>query len=415
MDRELPSSFKKKRIIKMAVLGGLIITSAIISFFTIRAYLQPTVERTAVDFSIAGKGNIEATVTASGLVVPENEFLITSPIHAKIEQVLRHSGEAVNVGESILQLDKQTTLNDYDKLLDEQAVNHNREEQLELTQESTLTELNTQYAIKQMSIQSVETALDHERALLKIGGSTDEKIKQATLNLEIARLELGQLKSKVKNQEKVMQSDKKGLGYQISIQQKNITAYSRKLNAAALRSPAKGIVTWVNSKVGAEVNEGAELARVADLSSYKIEGKIADAYAAQLKTGRQVIVKIEDEELRGTVTTIQPEVEGGMVKFSVSLNQSNHTMLRANLKVDLYLVTSIKHNVLRVKNGSVFTGAEQQQVFVVRGKEAVSRMVSIGLSNFEYTEILSGLMPGDEVVITELKEHQNVQKLVIKD
>ncbi|TDQ09761.1 efflux RND transporter periplasmic adaptor subunit [Pedobacter metabolipauper] len=415
MDRELSSSFKKRRLIKTVSLASLTVILVVVAFYIIRANMEPTIERSKINVSVVGKGTVEATLEATGLVVPEYEFLITSPIQAKLEQVFRNSGEAVQAGESILQLNKDATLNDYNKLLDEQAVNHNREEQLGLNLERILNELNTQYTIKQMNIESLETALDHERALLKIGGSTDEKLKQAGLNLEISRLELLQLKRQVKNQEKTILSERKGLGYQISMQQKNIATYGKKLSGAIVQSPAKGIVTWVSNKIGAEVNVGSDLARVADLSSYKVEGKISDAYASQLKKGMEVIVKIEDQDLRGTITNIQPEVDAGMVIFFVSLNKNNHNLLRANLKVELQLVTSVRRNVLRVKNGSVFTGAEQQQIFVVQGDEAVSRTINTGLSNFNYTEILTGLRPGEKVIITELKDLQSFKKVAIKD
>lgn len=377
--------------------------------------MEPTASRAELSLAKVTEGSIEATLNASGQVMPEYEFLITSPIHGKIEQVIRHAGESVQAGQSILQLNKEETLSNYHKMLDEQAANHNREEQLELNLERSVSELNTQYTIKQMHIQGLETALEHERALLKIGGSTDEKVKQANLNLEISQLELQQLKKQIKNQQKLMQSDRKGLGYQISIQQKNIAAYGKKLNEAEVHSPAKGIVTWVNSKIGAEVGEGAELARVADLSSYKIEGKITDVYAGQLKNGTEVIARIEDQELRGVISNIQPEVEGGMVKFFVSLKKNNHPLLRSNLRVELYVVTSIKHKVLRIKNGAAFTGAEQQQVFVMKDGEALARTIKVGISNFESIEVRSGLKAGEEVIISEIKNLNKVKKITIKD
>ena len=415
MDRELPSSFKKKRLTKNIGLSVLLALGFFAGFLIFRQYMQPTAKRADLSLARVTEGSIEATLTASGQVMPEHEFLITSPIHAKIEQVLRHSGETVQTGQSILQLNKEETLSNYNKMLDEQAANHNREAQLELNLEKSVSELTTQYTIKQMYIQGLETALEHEQTLLKIGGSTEEKVKQAGLNLRISQLELQQLKRQMKNQQKQIRSDRKGLGYQISIQQKSIDAYGKKLSQAAVHSPAKGVITWVNSKIGAEVGEGAELARVADLSSYKIEGKIADTYAGQLKNGTEVIIRIEDQELRGSISNIEPEVDGGMVKFFVLLKQNNHPLLRSNLKVDLYVVTSVKRKVLRIKNGSAFTGAEQQQIFVLKGNEAIARTINVGISNFESIEVLSGLKAGEEVIISDLKDLGNVKKIAIKD
>lgn len=415
MDRELSASFKKRRLVKNICLITLLLLGMGLGFMLIRRYMEPSLKLSDLALAKVSIGTVEATITASGQVVPEYEFLITSPIHAKIERVLRHSGESVEAGESILQLNKEETQGNYNKLLDEQAANHNRELQLQLNLERSISELNTQYTIKQMQIKGLETALEHEQALLKIGGSTSEKVKQASINLDVSQLELKQLQRQIKNQEKQIQSEQRGLGYQISIQQKNIDAYGKKLHAAAINAPSKGIVTWVNSKVGAEVGEGTELARLADLSSYKIEGKISDAYASQLKNGAEVIAKIGNQELRGTVVNIQPEVDGGMIKFFVALKKNNHPLLRSNLKLELYLITSMKHKVMKIRNGAAFTGAEEQQVFVIKGNKAVARTVRLGISNFDVVEVLAGLSDDEEVIISETKDLGNVQEVTIED
>ncbi|RYE17362.1 MAG: efflux RND transporter periplasmic adaptor subunit, partial [Sphingobacteriales bacterium] len=143
MDRELSSSFKTKRRLKLLTLIGLSVVMVVALIAVGRILLQPTIKRGSFDIVIAQMGTVEETIAASGLVVPEYEYLITSPIHSKIERVLLHAGEAVEAGEPILQLYLGETQNDYNKLLDEQAANHNRAEQLKLNLEGTLTDINT--------------------------------------------------------------------------------------------------------------------------------------------------------------------------------------------------------------------------------------------------------------------------------
>jgi HlyD family secretion protein len=415
MDRELSKAFRRKRTTTTVVVTSLTLITVVIGFMILRGNLSPSIKRSDIQIETADKGTIEATILASGTVIPQYEFTITSPVHAKIEKVLHSPGELINAGESILVLDKETTFSNYTKMLDEQSVNHNKIGQLKLSLKRSLDELQTQYTIKEINIQSLQTALDHERSLLSIGGSTEERVKQSGLNLQISRLELKQLKNQIDNQQKAMQNDLKSLGFQISIQNKNIAEFNKKLNLADVRSPAKGIITWVNDKIGIEVAEGAELVRIADMSSFKIEGKISDDYATMLKSGRNVIVRINGTDLRGQITNILPEVENGTIKFFVGLNQGNHPILRSNLKAEVFIITAIKDNVVRIKNGQVFNGSDQQKVFVVIGNEAVSRLINVGISNFDKVEIRSGLQPGEQVIITEINDFRNVDKITIKN
>ncbi|TKC08697.1 efflux RND transporter periplasmic adaptor subunit [Pedobacter frigoris] len=415
MDRELSQTFKRKRIVTTILITSICLAVIVAAFITFRGTIRPAVNHGEIEIGTADKGTIEATISASGTVIPQYEFTITSPIHAKIEKVLHAPGELINARESILSLNKETTLSNYTKMLDEQAANHNKIDQLKLSLERSLGELETQYTIKEMNIQSLETALDHERSLLSIGSSTAERVKQAGLNLQISKLELKQLKNQIGNQKKAMQNDMKSLGFQISIQNKNIAESNKKLNLAEVRSPAKGMITWVIDKIGIEVGEGAELVRVADMSSFKIDAKISDEYAANLKPGGTVIVRIDKTDLRGQITNIMPEVDNGMIKFFVGLNKNNDPILRSNLKVDVFVVIAVKDNVVRVKNGPAFNGSDQQKVFVIKGNEAVSRNISVGISNFDKVEIRSGLQPGEQIIVTEMNDFKNMDKVIIKN
>jgi HlyD family secretion protein len=52
------------------------------------------------------------------------------------------------------------------------------------------------------------------------------------------------------------------------------------------------VVTYVNKNIGATVHEGDALARIADLSSFKVNGSISDSYMDQLRNGMPVIVRV---------------------------------------------------------------------------------------------------------------------------
>lgn len=414
MDREISVKQQAKRRTKIyfIVLATLVITA--FGFIQLKSMVEPSVKRSTFAISLAEVGVIEATVPASGIITPEYEVTISSPVKAKIEQVLFNAGERVHAGQSILRLNKEASLLAFEKLNEEQRVNRNKINQLSLGLQKSLDELKTQYSIKQMKISSLETALDHEQSLLVIGGSTEENVKQARLTLNVAQLELTQIKNQIGNQKAMMQADLKSLGYEINIREKDIRGVSDKLKNAAISSPRNGVITWVNNKIGAEINESEELVRIADLSSFKVEASISDTYADEVIAGRTALVRINKTDLRGNINNVEPAVENGTVKFSISLSDKSSKMLRSNLKVDVFVITSYKENAVRVKNGAVFNGSQEQRVFVIEGKNAVSRKVKIGESNSDYIEILSGIKAGEHVITSEMKDFIHLSKVKIK-
>ncbi len=414
MDRQISEQLKNSQKKRSYLLALAIVSILLFSFIGFNTLVTPSVNGKSLTTSIAEIGVIEATVPGAGVIIPEYEMSITSPVSAKLEKVLHNTGESVKAGESILQLNKEASLISYEKVIDEQLVNRNKINQLELSLQKSLNELNTQYSIKHIRIRSLETAVAHEQSLLDIGGSTQENVKQAHLNLNVAQLELKQLQNQISDQRLMMQADLKSLGFEISIRDKDINAISAKLKNAAISSPRNGVITWVNDKIGAEINEGEELVRIADLSSFQVEATISDTYADELKAGRTAIVRINKNDLRGKITNVQPEVENGTVKFSIALNDKNSRLLRSNLKAEVYIITSYKDKVVRVKNGAAFNGSQEQKVFVLNGNEAISRKVKIGDSNSDFIEILSGINSGEKVITSDMQDHIHLGKIQIK-
>jgi HlyD family secretion protein len=414
MDREISVQQQARRRAKIYLIVLLISAVSACGFIYFKSMVEPAVNRSGFKVSIAESGAIEATVPASGIVMPEYELTISSPLNAKIEQVMFNAGEKVLAGQSILRLNRESSMLAFEKLNEEQHVNHNKIYQLSLELEKSIDELKTQYAIKEMKINSLETALEHEQSLLNIGGSTQENVKQAQLTLNVAKLELTQIKNQIENQKAMMKANLKSLGYEINIREKDIEEISDKLKGAAISSPRNGVVTWVNSEIGAEIKEGEELVRIADLSSFKIEATISDTYADEVKAGRTAVVRINKTDLRGAISNVQPAVENGTVKFSVSLSDKNSKLLRSNLRVDVFVITSYKERTTIIKNGPAFNGSEEQQIFVLKGDEAIRRKIKTGESNSDFIEISSGILPGESVITSDMQDFVHLEKIKVK-
>ena len=121
-----------------------------------------------------------------------------------------------------------------------------------------------------------------------------------------------------------------------AIQENELHELERKLQLANIVATRAGVVTWVNKNIGAAVHEGEPLARIADLSSFKVQGSISDNYLDQLHNGMTAIIRINETQIRGTVSNIYPSVQNGIVSFDIQLDERNNKLLRPNMKVDVF-------------------------------------------------------------------------------
>ena len=70
---------------------------------------------------------------------------------------------------------------------------------------------------------------------------------------------------------------------------------------------------------------------------------------------------------------------------------------------------------MRIANASYYVGRGDYELFVLDSEnEVVKRKVKLGDSNFEYVEVISGLQPGDQVVISDMSSFKNKNKLKVK-
>lgn len=126
------------------------------------------------------------------------------------------------------------------------------------------------------------------------------------------------------------------------------------------------------------------------------------------------IIRINDTQLRGSINNISPAVNNSIVSFDVGLEQKDSKLLRPNLKVDVFLVTASRTKVLRLPNGPAFKGSNEQLVFVLKNGIAEKRLVKLGLSNFDFVEILTGLKLGEEVITSDMKGYEYAKQITIK-
>lgn len=411
IDESVISGKKRKRIFIFLLFSVLIAGS----IFSLRSYIKPTISRSAFTTTVAHRGDIENTINAMGEVLPEFEEVLTSPINAAVREVRLAAGAKVNVGQSILMLDKSAAQTEYDKLGFQIESKNNEIHKLKLDLGKSFYDISSNNKIKELRIANLRDAVSNATRLYKAGGATREDIETAELNLKVAILEKQQLENEIKNKQQTMKIEIREAEIALAIHQSDQAALQRKLKLADVNATRAGVVTWVNRNIGASVHEGDALAKIANLSSYKVSGTIADAQAQQLRLNMPVIIRINQMQLRGLVSDISPTVNNSIISFDVKLDDQSHALLRPNMKVDLYLVTEKRSGIVRVANGAAFKGNGESYVFVLSNGKAVRRDVKIGLSNFDFVEIKQGIAIGERIINSDMEKFEHTAEVDIKE
>ena len=412
MDREIPKEVRNKERNKKIIRYGGIGVASVIVISVLISFMRTGVKTKDLVFSTVDKGTIEVSVSASGKVVPAFEEIINSPINTRIVEIYKKGGDSVDIGTPILKLDLQSAETDYKKLLDEEQMRSYKLNQLRVNNQTKLNDLAMKIKVSAMQLNRKKVELRNEQYLDSLGSGTTDKVRQAELSYNVAQLEYEQLEQQYDNEKEVLAAEYKVQELDFSIFRKGLAEMKRTLDDAQIRSPRKAILTYINNQIGAQVSQGSQLAVISDLSHFKVEGEIADTYGDRVAAGGKAIVKIGSEKLEGTVSSVTPLSKNGVISFTVQLNEDNNRRLRSGLKTDVYVMNAVKEDVMRIANASYYVGRGEYELFVRNSdKEIVKRKVQLGDSNFEFVEVASGLQPGDQVVVSDMSNYKNKNKL----
>ncbi len=416
MDRAIPVSVQRKRrmvrYVKYAAIVAIVMGVAI----WLGILMMSSVDKKSLITSQVDRGTIDVSITATGKVVPAFEEVIISPISAQILEVYAHSGDTVDVGTPLLRLDLQSAQTDYSKALDEQEIRRQQMVQLTTNTETQLSDRRMQLEVEEMKIGQLEAQLRNEQYLDSLGSGTKDRVHQAEITLRTAQMQLKQLRQQYENEVRVRKADLRMKQLQDGIADKSLEETRRTLDGANIRSPRKATLTYICSEIGSIVGSGSKVAVISDLTHFKVDCSIADTYSDRVLAGGRVLVKIGKERLFGTINTVTPLSQDGVITFTVLMDNPSHPKLRSGLKAEVFVITSIKEDILRIRNGSYYTGAGDYTLFIYKDEHTlVPRTVHLGDCNYDYVEVISGLEEGDSVVVSDMQRYKGKEKIRINE
>ena len=416
MDRPLDPAFRRRRRIRQIArsLAGL---AALVSLFVwLPGWIRPSVDSGRIRTAQVQRGAVEETISASGTVVPRFEQILFSPVSTRLVRILHKPGDLLRQGEAIVELDLNAARLEVEKRAEELALKQNQRTRIELEERKNLSDLETSRRLKKLDQERRQTRTAQYLELQRIGAVSGEQLRQAQLEEERAGIELQQLEENRRNLVESTRARLQALQLEMKTLEREGEEVRRRLERAHIRADREGVLTSVSPVVGAPVGQGQEIARVADLSSFRVDVRVSDIHAQRLRTGLPVRLRIREEAyVEGRISRILPTVDDNVIDLEVELDDPAHELLRPNQRVDAYIVTARKERSLRLARGPFINGgAGLHEVFVVHGETAVKTEVRIGLANFEYYEVVEGLLEGDEVIISSMKNYLHMDEVRIR-
>lgn len=414
MDRPIAPDVRRKAVMRRVTIVLIVFAAAGLSVATAIEWLRPSLRRRDIQTAVVSRGTVEGVIQASGIVMPEQEQVVSSPVEARVLRVHRRAGDAIRVGDELLTLDTSATRLDLDRLDQTLAQKESEEARIRLQAEETVDSLRSELEQKKLDAEMLRLKAEQTAALRAAGlASQQEALVDATAARKIA-IDVARTEQKIARAIRTGQAQVAAAALDTSIARKERAESRRQLDLAMTRADRAGVLTAIMQEEGTTVRRGDILARIADLSSFRIVASVSDLYVPRLAAGMPVNVRVDETRMaKGTLAAIDPRIENGVARLHVTLDRAAHAQLRNNLRVDAFVVTSRKPDVLQLKRGSL-AQAPAERVFVVRGNRLVRVPVRWGATGQDNVEVAGGLVAGDEVVISNMSDYEGLKEMRLR-
>ena len=408
-----PDVIRKKKLRRaMYAAAGLVVIILITVGVSRLKPAAPSVERATVWVDTVKRGPMVRQVRGSGTLVPEEIRWIPATTQGRVERIILRPGAQVTTGTVILELSnpelQQSVKEAQLAFQSAQAAFQNRKAELEsalLKQQSEVATIEANYKNAAMTLEMNQTLAKEglvPQLTVKQMQSNAEEL-QNRLQIEKQRLEMTQLgiKSQIAPQEAEVNQRRASLDLRL-----------KQLEDLKVKSSMDGVLQLVPVEVGASVQPGANLARVANPHNLKAELRIAETQTKDITLGLPAEVDTRNGVVKGRVSRMDPASSNGTVGVDVTLEGPLPAGARPDLSVDGTIRLELLENVIHV--GRPAFGQENSTVGLFKvgaDGEAVRVNVKLGRSSVNTIEIIEGLQPGDQVILSDMSSYDEYQRI----
>lgn len=262
------------------------------------------------------------------------------------------------------------------------------------------------------NLQALQTCKEEENC---------DELELATL-LRMAQHDVEMSRAILENDELIFRSgvNLKALrAYNLNLQlaQKELERAKKELMKTEILAPFDGTVVKVGVKEADQLSSfdysTVTAVHLVDTSTVKLDGMVDEIDIFKVKVGQKAIITIDampDKEFSGRVTFISPfgTQLAGVVEFAVTIAlDPTDIELKGGLTATADIIVAERNNVLLIPKDTILETPMGTFVLVIKDettKEPERRQVELGIRNYQFAEVISGLNEGEKVLIIPVGE-----------
>lgn len=346
------------------------------------------------------RGDLVRDINADGRVIAANNPTLYAIAGGTVTLKVV-AGDAVKEGQALAEIDSPELRS---KLVQERSTLASLEAEAgRAVLDAQLSRSTARKLLDQASIDRTAAQRDLERYQRGFEGGAVPQVDVARAQDDLKKAELG---LQAARKDYALQGQGAGLDSRnkrlLAERQGAVVAeLQRQVDALTLRAPFDGQVGQVQVAQGTNVAANAPVLGVVDLSVFEVEIQVPESFARDLGIGMPAQIASGGKQYPAKVSAVSPEVVNGEVNARLRFEDGRQPPgLRQNQRLSARIVLDTRRDVLMVERGPFLEQDGGRFAYVVEGRQAVRTPIEAGASSLSAVEIVSGLEPGDRVVVS---------------
>lgn len=400
-DVTVDAKSNSKKIVIIALVSVLFIALAAKAFFG-KTSASRSFDRSSVQIAQVEIGDLVRDIVANGRIVAANAPQVYSPEQGFVSLNVK-AGDEVYVGQVVAIVDSPELANQLKQQVSEMDRLKGELARQKLDARSQTLQLTKLLDIAQVDLEAAQRENRRANASMKNNLISQIDFEKAVDDLARATLTQKHAKEEVAIAKDRLAFELESAKSTVLRQALVVEELERKISELNILATVNGVVGNLLVQPRALVNKNDALMTLVDLSAYEVELNVAESYANDLAIGMQAEITIAGEKLMGKLSSISPEVKERQVTTRVRFDQQQLSGIRQNQQVSARVLLENKPQVVKVRRGS-FMQAGGFYAYKLDGNIATKIDIQLGATSMREVEVLAGLSPNDEIIISNYDE-----------
>jgi HlyD family secretion protein len=374
------------------------------------------IDRTQITVATVMEDKFQEFIPVDGIVFPKTTFFIDAVQGGFVEKIYVEDGAILKAGDTIMKLSNanlELSLMEQETRIFE-AINNLQNTMIGLEQNKFHRQkeiVGIQYQIDQAQRDFARKKSLYQDEVISTKEYEDAErehifsLKQLEISLELKKLDSVSTVARSRQIETT-----------ISRMQENLDMLRLNLENLFVKAPAAGKLSSFNNEIGQTKLSGEQLGQIDMMDGFKFKANIDERYISRVYIGQEASFDFAGQTYNLSIGKIYTDVAGGSFQVDLFFDGEEPAQIKRGQTLQLRLAFSSAADAVIVKRGGFFQTTGGNWIYVVDPSNdfAVKRTIRIGRQNTQFYEVLEGVEPGENVIISSYDAFGTKEKLVFK-